>query len=422
MKEYKPKIVFTTPILHHPPVGGPTLRIENSMKALSQISDLYIYSQAGLSAIGGEKAINYYRQLCKEFHFAPSKKPLNWYEKVIDRLKGYFHKLLKQDRKAINFTRDANALLKLAGRINPDCIWLGYGNITYPLLKYIKENSNYKVVVDTDSVWSRFVMRGLPFANTEDEIRKIKREGEAKEIEEEWGTKLADVTTAVSEIDAQYYRNLTNNPQRVLMFSNVIDVSAYEAVPNPAPDLKKPCIYLAGTFWKNSPMEDAARWVIDHVLPIVREQIQVHCYIVGKGSDKVLSDIADSEITITGQLSSVLPYLCHVDVALVPLRFESGTRFKILEAGVCGIPVVSTTLGAEGLPVAHEKDILIADEPEQFASSIIRLIQDRSFAGRLAKNLKKLVEENNSIPALEKEGLAVLQYLQSLDTNSRLAN
>src|SRR4029077_17781489 len=139
-------------------------------------------------------------------------------------------------------------------------------------------------------------------------------------------------------------------------------------------------VYLAGTFWPGSPMEDAARWVIENILPIVRQQIpNLHLYIVGADSDKTVPDISDPKITITGKLPSVLPYLSHADVSLVPLRFESGTRFKILEAGACGIPVVSTTLGAEGIAVEHGRDILLADEPEAFASSIIRLIKEREF-------------------------------------------
>jgi len=276
-------------------------------------------------------------------------------------------------------------VLAIADRIVADVIWLGYGNLSYTLLAYLKQHSNYRIVLDTDSVWSRFVLRGLPFAQNEEERRRIEKEGREKEEEERRGSQLADVTTAVSRADAAYYRHVADNPAQVHIFSNVIDIDAYQQVPPPAKQLRRPCIYLAGTFGPRSPMEDAARWFTSNVLHLVRRQIpDVHFYIVGRGSDTTLSDISDSGITTTGELPSVLPYLCHADVALVPLRFESGTRFKILEAGACGIPVVSTTLGAEGIPVTHEYDILIADEPEPFADSIIRLLTDRDFAVEMA--------------------------------------
>jgi glycosyltransferase involved in cell wall biosynthesis len=192
----------------------------------------------------------------------------------------------------------------------------------------------------------------------------------------------------------------------------VVDTETYQQVPPPIANFKKPSIYLAGTFWRRSPMTDAVRWVIREVMPFLRQQIpDIHFYILGTGSAQELSDVNDPSITIVGKLPSVLPYLCYVNLALVPLRFESGTRFKILEAGACGTPVVSTTLGAEGIPVTHEEDILIADEPKIFADSIIRLITDRDLAIRLAENLKKLVHEKYSIVSLANEGRIILDYL-----------
>ena len=411
----EPKVLFATPVLHHPPVGGPTLRIENSIKALAQISDLYVYSRVSLDALGGTEALAFYEQYCKDFFSAPFV-PTNRYLRFFKRAANFIF------RRAVGLTlfksglqpatEDFGHLLTVADDIRADVIWLGYGNISYPLLKYIKSHSPCKVVVDTDSVWSRFVLRGLPFAKSEQERRRIEKAGREKEEEERWGTQLADVTTAVSLIDAEYYRGLAKDPRQIHVFSNVIDMEAYRQSPPPADNLKKPCIYLAGTFWPHSPMDDAARWVISQVLPLVRLRIpDIRLYCVGTGSDRTLSDIRDPSVTVTGSLPSVLPYLCYADVALVPMRFESGTRFKILEAGACGIPAVSTTLGAEGIPVTHEKDILIADEPEEFARCIVQLIQEREFALGLGESLKTLVVEKYTIAALAQEGRCILQYL-----------
>ena len=108
----------------------------------------------------------------------------------------------------------------------------------------------------------------------------------------------------------------------------------------------------------------------------------------------------------------------RTDIALVPLRFESGTRFKILEAGACGAPVVSTTLGAEGLAVTHESHLLIADEPKAFGESVVRLILDRKFADQMAQNLKKLVGEKYSVASLTVEACSILNYLKCGDSCS----
>jgi glycosyltransferase involved in cell wall biosynthesis len=119
-------------------------------------------------------------------------------------------------------------------------------------------------------------------------------------------------------------------------------------------------------------------------------------------------------VTVTGRLESVLPYLCNTDVALVPLKFESGTRFKILEAGACKVPLVSTTLGAEGIPVVDGEHILIADDPMSFADAIIRLLENRSLANRLAVNCQDLVKEKYSVETLLLEAKRILGYLEHI--------
>jgi len=409
----KPVVLFATPILQHPPIGGPALRIENSIKALSQIVDLCVYSAPSLQTIGGPSSLAFYRQYCREFYFADScGSPI---DKSIVFMKRAVNSATRRTVRRTFFTTITagyRCLLRIADRIQPDAIWLGYGNISYPLLKYIKEHSDYKVVVDTDSVWSRFILRGLPYAVSAEHRRVIEETGRDKQTEEVWGTRLADVTTAVSALDAAYYKTLTNDPRRIHVFSNVVDVSSYQESPAPAVDLKAPSIYLAGTFGPRSPMDDAARWMISEILPSVRATVpNIHVYIVGTGSRSTLRDIEDSDITVTGPLPSVLPYLCHANVAVVPLRFESGTRFKILEAGACGIPVVSTTLGAEGLEVIHGKHILIADDSESFAQAVIHLLRDGDLAHGISQNLGLLVREKYSIAALVEEGRRILNYL-----------
>jgi len=416
----KPNILFVTPILGHPPKGGPELRIENSIKALAKVSDLTLYCRVPLSQMGGDTAVQYLRHFAKSIYFAPFcttqhttifsmiPRAIN----LISRTIAGRDILLPASSLKIEGQSDYLDVIEKAELIGADVIWLGFGNISYPLLKYIKENSRIPVVVDTDSVWSRFLLRGTPYAKDDSEREQIEADGKAKEEEECWGTNLADVTTGVSEIDAEYYRNLSKDPTRVHLFSNVIDLSFYAHTDKPL-NFKTPSIYLAGTFWPGSPMEDAARWMRREILPLVKREIQdIHFYIAGRSSETILADINDDNVTITGELPSVLPYLTNATVSVVPLRFESGTRFKILEAGACAIPVVSTTLGAEGIPAIDGKDILIADTPEDFANLIVKVINNPQMADHLGSNLRKLVTKHFSIDALATEGQNIIDFLQ----------
>jgi glycosyltransferase involved in cell wall biosynthesis len=402
------KILFTTPLLEHPPAGGPQLRIENSIIALNRVSDLHVLSRVEKKSLGGDAADNFFCGHCREFVYLPSITGLsdNRYVRKCQRIS---RKLLSSQL----FENDIDFIIDYTEKKNIDILWFGYGNISYPLIKEIKrKRPSLKVVCDTDSVWSRFILRELPYENDPVRRKKIEQDGALKEQEEREWVNLCDVTTAVSEVDAKYYRKIANEPERIKIFSNVINLDTYLQKIAPPADFKNPCFYIAGSFWPKSPMEKATRWVIKEVLPIIKEVIpEVHFYIIGRGSTETLYDIKDSCITITGMLPSVLPYLCNADVSIVPLTFESGTRFKILEAATCGIPIVSTTLGAEGIPVADGVHILIADDPFDFAQAIIKLLNDRNLASQLAQNCHQIVTEHYSVESLSCEAEIILDYL-----------
>jgi glycosyltransferase involved in cell wall biosynthesis len=402
------KVLFTTPVLEHPPAGGPQLRIENSIKALGRACELHVVSRVSHGNLGGADAERHLAGLCRSFSYAPS---CRWHStnRYLRKLQSLFN-----EKTGINVRLDAHYLLDRVDSLGIDVLWFGFGNISFPLMQAIrKARPKLKLVCDTDSVWSRFVLRELPYVGSARRRAAIERKGLQKEAEERAWVMLCDVTTAVSEVDAEYYRSIGPEPQRVRIFSNVIDIASYREVP-PAPSgLKRPCIFLAGTFGHyNSPMDTAARWVLEEILPRVQAKIpDVHLYVVGKGSDRTLGHVSGPSVTVTGKLPSVLPYLCHADVSLVPLKFESGTRFKILEAAACNVPIVSTVLGAEGLPVVHGEHVLIADEAEQFASAVVEMTRNKGMAQQLAKNCHKLVRQCFSVGHLEEEAREILRVL-----------
>ena len=402
------RVLFTTPILEHPPAGGPQLRIENSIKALAGVCDLDILHRAFRPGADVEATDAFYRNYAKEYAtvFArPTAPPSSWISRQHSRVINRFFDPAPG--------RYVKAILEHVDRRKIDVVWFGYGNISYPLIKRVKAvKPGLKVVCDTDSVWSRFVLRELPYAKGLRKLRIIKN-GLKKKAEERAWVNLCDVTAAVSEVDAEYYRSLAKDTSRIRIFSNVIDVTSYQATFTPPVGFKKPSIYLAGTFGHYySPMDTAARWVLEEVFPLVqRSHPDLHFYIVGRDSNLGFGHLNGPNITVTGKLESVLPYLKNVSIAIVPLKFESGTRFKILEAGSCKVPLVSTTLGAEGIPVRDGEHILIADEPADFAAAIVRLLEDETLAAQLARNCHDLVNRLFSVDALASEARQILEYL-----------
>lgn len=403
------RILFTTPILEHPAAGGPQLRIENSIKALSKICELHIAAGVRHEQLGAVDAEEYYGNYSAQFWYLPSvmrkkaSKHVRITRRIINLLTG------------LDVRSDAKAIAAYARQHGINVIWFGYGNISFRLIRQVKRIApKLKLVCDTDSVWSRFVLREIPLTRSAIRRAWIWWLGKRKEREEKMWVRLCDVTTAVSQVDASYYKGLSREPGRVHIFSNVIDLESYDMTPPPAADIQRPSMYLAGTFGHDhSPMDMAARWVLREILPRVKAEVpDVHFFIVGRDSDRTLGHFAAKDVTIKGKVPSVLPYLCHADVALVPLKFESGTRFKILEAGACGIPVVSTVLGAEGLPVYDGEHLLLADDAAGFAKSIVRIIKDESLALRLSKNCRKLVKAQCSVDQLVREAQNIFGALQ----------
>lgn len=406
------KTIFVTSNFRFPPSSGPFLRTESVIKALSKYSEVIVYSLNTKDSIGGNIAVRFYKNYTKKIFFAPSTRK-NFFV-LLKRIINKICKIIlnKHIYNIDNRKNDIRFLIKVARELEVDVIWLGHGGTLYDYLKIIKENSNFKVVVDTDSVWSRFILRELPYAKDKQRRSEIKAAGKLKEKEEKWGTEIADITTAVSEVDAEYFRNFVKNKEKIKILSNVLDLKNYKVnIPEPL-GFKRPSIFFAGSFGTGSPMNDATRWFVEHIFPIVKRKISdVHFYIIGSGSDTTLGFINKSNISILGKVDSVLPYLCNTDVAIVPLRFESGTRFKILEAGACKKPVVSTTLGAEGIPVTSNHDIIIADNEKDFADGIIKIIKDKQYARMISENLYKLVKNKFTIKNLESEISMIISKL-----------
>lgn len=107
-----------------------------------------------------------------------------------------------------------------------------------------------------------------------------------------------------------------------------------------------------------------------------------------------------SDIVVTGHVDDTRPYFGNADVVLVPLRLGTGIRVKILEAMSMERPVVSSSVGAEGIEAAIGEHIMIADTPSQFVDAIVTLVEDRAAAVRMAKAARSLVERRYSIDVM----------------------
>jgi glycosyltransferase involved in cell wall biosynthesis len=131
------------------------------------------------------------------------------------------------------------------------------------------------------------------------------------------------------------------------------------------------------------PNVDAVLWFGNEILPQLKD---VHFTIVGQQPHARLNALRElPNVTITGQVDSVLPYLQHTTVYVAPLRMGSGTRLKLLEAMACSCSIVTTQVGASGLSNTARSVMMIKDDAKSFAKAVNDLLNDETARHRYSR-------------------------------------
>ena len=143
---------------------------------------------------------------------------------------------------------------------------------------------------------------------------------------------------------------------------------------------------------------DAMEFFLQDIFPLVKAQHPTASLrITGRYDGVPVERLSlGNGAELTGYLDDIRPSVAQSWGCVVPLRVGGGTRLKVLEAMALGTPVISTSKGAEGLEVTHEENILIADDPGDFAQAVLRLLGDEDLRARLSANGRRLVEEQYS--------------------------
>jgi polysaccharide biosynthesis protein PslH len=145
------------------------------------------------------------------------------------------------------------------------------------------------------------------------------------------------------------------------------------------------------------PNADGVMYFADEVFPTVRRRRPAASFrVIGPGASPEVLQRQHNGVEIVGMVDDVNPYIDRAAVVVVPLRIGGGTRLKIVEALSKGKPVVSTRLGAEGLDVVDGKHLLLADEPQEFADQVERVLADSDLAQRLGAAGRRLMEDRYS--------------------------
>ena len=419
------RILFLTQIVPYPPDAGPKIKTWNVLRYLAaQGHDIILASFVRPEEV---QFVPMLEQVCKAVHAVPLKR---------SRLADIGYWLRSQltgrpfliERDDIQGMRRVVADVLRSGRI--DCIHADQLTMTQYALPYagrkpdtvdpinvdrtdnphsnVSTQTHYRLLLVFDAhnaVWTivERMRQNLPWL-----LRPVAGL-EARRVKSYEGMlmKTFDHILAVTEIDridlleaasavdrrGQDKKITASLPAPVTVIPIAVDTDQIQPVSR-QPGSKT--ILTLGTL-HYPPNADGVRWFLQEVFPLVRKRIPgVNLTIVGKNPPNDLIQSARENpdwITVTGYVPGLRPHLQSSALVVIPVRAGSGMRVRILDAFAFGMPVVTTTVGLEGIDARHGEHVLVGDTAGEFAENVIFLLGDEDLQDKLSLNGRRLVEE-----------------------------
>ena len=315
------------------------------------------------------------------------------------------------------FGLDPRQLAELARVGRFDWTLFGFWNNAAPHLENLRKSApDTRIVVDSGDVHflrnARKILRdsdGMPGS-----LDGSFADAAAREIDV---YAAADGVLAVSTKESDLIGDLIGDPSRSF---TVPDTEYFPA--SAVPFAARRGMFLVGNF-EHPPnaesLEYLCRRILPHVDPVLLAEHPV--YVAGSNMTEAVRAIAAGVpgVRTVGWVPSVRPYLEQVRISLIPLLHGAGTKRKMIQALAIGTPTVSTSVGLEGFPIVHDRDVIVADDPVAFASGITRLLQDEATWNRLAAAGRTAICIGH-VPEVAQERL--LAALESVRVNPRRRN
>ena len=367
-------VLLLTQVLPYPPDSGPKVKTYNVIKYLAQAHQVTL-----VSFVRGDqsKEIAVLEQLCAGgVHTVPMERGVvrDGLAMVRSLLTGQPWMMVRDDRKAMRDLVDRLAAERRFDVAHADQLNMAqYAERVDGAFKVLDAHNAlwllYKRLWETMSPGPRKVLLGRDW--------RLLKAYEGRLVRE------FDAVMAVSEEDEGALLEAAGQPREITVIPIAIDTDAVTMVER-APEPNH-ILHIGTMFWP--PNIAGVNWFIDAVYPRIREQRpDVTFDVVGSRPPAELLALneAGRGIHVTGYVEDPTPYLQNAAVLVVPLFAGGGMRVKILNALAEGIPIVSTTLGYEGIRLTPERDILVGDTPEAFAGAVLRLLNDPELGRRLA--------------------------------------
>jgi glycosyltransferase involved in cell wall biosynthesis len=259
-----------------------------------------------------------------------------------------------------------------------------------PYLKTVKKHSSAKVVLRAHNVehllWERrareekniFKKRYFNLLSTR--IKKY-------EID---SIKNVNAVIAISPVDELFFQK-DNTGTTTITTPFGINIEKYNI--NNRKDLTQGIFFIGALDWQ--PNVDGLLWFIENVWKKVSVKIpDLKLHIAGKNTPQTIKDISSGQIIVEGEVPDAIEFMSKHNIMIAPLFSGGGMRVKIVEGMALGKTIITTTIGAEGIPCTNGENILIADTSEKFSEHLIECINDKNYCNTIGNNAKVFAQKN----------------------------
>jgi glycosyltransferase involved in cell wall biosynthesis len=268
-----------------------------------------------------------------------------------------------------------------------DIVILSRSHIAFKHYHSVKKNcSHAKIIFDTvDLQYLRESRRA--------EIEKdttIQKEAERSKVTELFLATHCDLTLVVSSTEKEFL--LKETPHIRIEIISMI----HEVTPCDTPFCDRKDLLFVGGF-NHQPNVDSMKWFTNEIFPRIINKIpDIKLYIIGSNPTKEIEQLASPNIIVVGYAKDLTSYFNTSRIFIAPLRYGAGVKGKISQSMSFGLPVVTTSIGAEGMNLLDGETVLIADDEEMFASKCIGLYENEKLWNELAKNSLINIQNNFS--------------------------